>query len=103
MGILSGAKLLTLADRSELALHCQSLADYWRLRERITSENWLGEGAQGQAVAHPLLGQMNKSWEHAEKSARELGLTIASRASIKVEQPASEVDTTEAELFGVVG
>ena len=101
--LLFGAGLLTLADRSTLALHCQSLSDYQKFREIGEKEGWTVEGSQGQVVEHPALRAMRRAWDEVLKSGHQLGLSPLARGAIKVETPTAKVDNDEQELFGVVG
>lgn len=96
--VLSEMGVLTLADKTGLALLCEPLADYLMARDVVEAAAekegvmFISTTEKGNVIQHPAVGVMNKAWERVVKMLREFGLTPASRAGLQVEKPPGDQD-----------
>lgn len=84
---LHNAGVLTYVDRGVLAVYCQA---YGRLVEAETELRLRGdviETTNGNLVQSPYLQIANRAMDQMVRAAKELGMTPASRSSIKIDKP----------------
>lgn len=84
---LHSAGVLTYVDRGILAAYCQAYGRWVEAEVEIEKRGAVMETPSGYMQQSPWVSMANKSMEQMIRAARELGLTPASRSSIKVEKP----------------
>lgn len=86
--------VITAADTDILRMYCESVASYTRNRNLLTDTGAVIRGARGrELVVNPLARIVREEREAARLLARELGLTPAARAGLRVEfGPNGELD-----------
>lgn len=85
---LVDAGLLSAIDGDVFALHCDNVAAYEQAMAQLTElKDWVERTPNGFAVQSAWLQIRNKLQEQIIKTAREFGLTPASRSAVKVGQP----------------
>lgn len=81
--MLDGAKLITEADRTSLALYCTAVDRAQRAERQVEREGMTLENPTTGAVhAHPLLGVAKEARAQALRYGCEFGLTPASRGKM---------------------
>lgn len=79
------AGLLSVVDGDVFGLHCDNMAAYERVSEKLLKiDDWISKTPNGFEVQAAWLQIRNKLQEMIIKTAREFGLTPAARSSVKV-------------------
>lgn len=79
------AGLLSVVDGDVFGLHCENMAVYDQALEKLTNiDDWVEKTPNGFMVQSAWLQIRNKLQEQIIKTAREFGLTPASRSTVKV-------------------
>lgn len=79
------AGLLSVVDGDVFGLHCDNMAAYQNVMEKLTNfDKWISKTPNGFEVQAAWLQVRNKLQEQIIKTAREFGLTPASRSTVKV-------------------
>ncbi len=84
---LHNAGVLTYIDRGVLAVYCQAYGRWVEAEGEIDKRGSLMETPSGYMQQSPWVGIANKAMEQMLRAGRELGLTPASRSSIKTDKP----------------
>ena len=85
--VLVQAGLLSVVDGDVFGLHCDNVAAYGEAMERLQElDKWVGKTPNGFEVQSAWLQIRNKLQEQMIKTAREFGLTPASRSGVKVDK-----------------
>ncbi len=86
--VLVQAGLLSVVDGDVFGLHCDNMARYEEVLEKLESiDKWLATTPNGFEVQAGFVQIRNKLQEQILKTAREFGLTPAARSGVKVNKP----------------
>ena len=102
IAVLSPVKLLTLADRAALAMHCMAWCEFWECCEILERDGQFVPGAKGGIVEHPAARAKRNALDRVMKTAVELGITPSARSRIKTAPPNKDAGDA-AKFLGVVG
>jgi P27 family predicted phage terminase small subunit len=100
--ILSGCRLLTLADREMLACFCAAAGRRSQAEEELAKSGPVVKSPSGYPIQNPWLSIANKSLEQLLRFGQELGLSPASRTRVK-SLPAAQGTTGRKRFFKTVG
>lgn len=85
--VLVQAGLLSVVDGDVFGLHCDNVASYAKAMEKLQAlDTWVEKTPNGFQVQSAWLQIRNKLQEQMIKTAREFGLTPASRSGVKVDK-----------------
>ncbi len=84
---LHNAGVLTYVDRGVLAVYCQAYGRLVEAERALLLTGAVVETTNGNLVQSPWVQIANRAMDQMVRAARELGMTPASRASIKVDAP----------------
>ena len=86
---MASTRVITAADADMLELYCESLARYREWSELLGKSGPLIKGARhGELVKNPLVAMVRDTGTQVRALAGELGLTPASRSSLRADQHA---------------
>lgn len=98
---LHAAGVLTYVDRGVLAVYCQAYGRLVEAEAELKTAGMIIETTNGNLVQSPWLQVSNRAMDQMMRAARELGLTPASRSSIKIDRPQESLaDILFAEVDG---
>jgi P27 family predicted phage terminase small subunit len=100
--ILSGCRVLSLADRETLACYCLAVGRRSQAEEELAKTGPVVKSPAGFAVLNPWLSVSNKALEQLLRFGAELGLSPASRQRVK-SLPAPKATTGRGRFFKTVG
>ncbi len=100
--ILSGCRVLTMADRETLGCYCWAVSRHDQAEANIAKFGPVIKTPAGFAAVNPWLSVANKAIEQILRFGAELGLSPASRSRVKA-APAATVETGRKRFFKTVG
>ena len=94
---LHAVGVLTVADRTALAVYCQAYSRWVEAEEKLANTPMLLKTPSGYAQQSPWLSVANKQMELMARYMGELGLTPVARARLEINQddPVDQVTTIE--------
>jgi P27 family predicted phage terminase small subunit len=101
-GTLDDMGILTVSDKSLLAMYCQTYAEYIRLHRHIRENGCVLVNVQGNETTSPQASQVHKYADRLIKLMAEMGLTPSSRSRI-VAPKKDDDDDPMAELLTRLG
>lgn len=99
---LDEMNILTVADKSLLALYCQTYAEWMKLQRHVKEHGCTTFNDKGNASQSPEAIQVHRYADRLLKMMAELGLTPSSRSRIKAPERQDE-DDPFSELLARIG
>lgn len=90
--------LLTTADRTVLALYCESWALWRKAKRQVKAEGELIVSSKGGMMHNPWLSVANKAQDQVRQLMSEIGLTAAARAKMTAPADGNGDDAGELEI-----
>lgn len=84
---LDAARMLTLADRTCLAMYCQAFGRWVTAERAVSKRGTVIKTPNGYPITNPQLAVANRAFQQLRELMGELGLSPASRSRIRTDNP----------------